>query len=157
ITANALYYMPQDSLKNKLVVVGERKHTNEDDAGGANATLALREMLSRGTLDKFVPMKTEAGEIQTRHIVKEGPIAYLETPTQQEVFEEDSSRMLALATDESPAQTAAILALQARKAAWASASVEEQDKIRAKHQAAQRLLKGLKARISFAEHLTLPT
>jgi len=157
ITANALYYMTPGSLIHLLIVVGERKHMNTgDDAGTANATLALREMQSRGRLDKLVPMKMEGGQIRTGYIVQEGPIAYLETTTQQEIFEEDSTRMLSLATDESAEQTAAIMKMQAQKAAWKTASVAEQEAIRLKHKTAQRLLKCRKVRIGFAEKLLLP-
>ncbi len=157
ITPSALYYCQEGKLKNKLIVVGERRHTgSSDDAIAANATLALREMLSRGRLDKMVPMKTEGGEIRTQHIRQEGPIAYLETTTQQQIFEEDATRLLALATDESPQQTAAILEMQARQAAWKTASPQEQDAVRQKHQTAQRLLKKVKVRIKFAEHLKIP-
>jgi hypothetical protein len=65
--------------------------------------------------------------------------------------------LLALATDESPEQTANILKLQARQAAWETASPEEVAAIRLKHQTAQRLLKPVRVCIPFAEYLKLPT
>jgi hypothetical protein len=157
ITPNALYYLLPGSLRHKLVVVGERKHmSTSGEADAANATLALREMMSRGRLDKYVPMHVD-GVLATAHVVQEGPIAYLETTTQQEVYEEDATRMLSLATNESPEQTAAIMAIQAKQAAWATASSDEQAAIRAKHQTAQRLLKRRRVRIPFAERLALPS
>jgi hypothetical protein len=157
ITPQALYYMAPGSLRHKVVVVGERKHMSaNDEAASANATLALREMMSRGRLDKLVPMRTDAG-MATAHIRQEGPIAYLETTTEQEVYEEDATRMLTLATDETPRQTAAIMRVQAEQAAWVGASAKEQEAIRAKHQTAQRLLEPLRVRIPFAPHLALPT
>ena len=101
ITPSALYYMPPGSLKHMLVVVGERAHTNPgDQAETANATTAMREMQSRGRLDKLVTMKSDDGGMRTQHITQEGPIAYIDTTTQQEIFEEDATRMLSLATDE---------------------------------------------------------
>jgi hypothetical protein len=61
ITANALYYMV-DALKHKIVSGGERKQASTNDPGGsANATLALREMMSRGRLDKYVPVSDARG------------------------------------------------------------------------------------------------
>ena len=126
-----------------------------DEADSANATLALREMMSRGRLDKFVPMKTQDG-LETRHISQEGPIAYLETTTQQEIYEEDATRLLSLATDESREQTTAIMTIQARQAAWETASVEELETIRQKHRTAQRLLRPRRVRIPYAPLLALP-
>lgn len=156
LTPNALYYLPPGSLIHKLVCVGERKHSNAgQEADNANATLPLREMMSRGRLDKYVTMRTDDG-MATRHIVQEGPIAYLETTTMQHIFEEDETRLLPLATDESPAQTAAIMAIQAKRAAGRTTSVEAQEAIRQKHRAAQRMLKPLRVRIPFAEKLCLP-
>jgi hypothetical protein len=157
ITQNALYYLPPGSLRHKLVVVGERKHMGtQDDAASANGTLALREMLSRGCLDKLVPMKSEGGQICTQRIHQPGPIAYLETTTEQEIFEEDATRMLSLATDESAEQTAAIMQLQAKQAAGRTISEDAREAIRDKHRTAQRLLKKCTVRIPFAEKLLLP-
>jgi hypothetical protein len=156
ITANALFYVEPGSLRHKHVVVGERKHMSaNDEAAAANATLALREMLSRGRLDKWVPVKTDNG-METKHVVQEGPISYIETTTQQEVFEEDATRMLSLATDESREQTLAILAMQAQRAAGQTASPDERLAVQLKHQTAQRLLKPLKVRIGYAPLLSLP-
>src|SRR5262245_13387725 len=112
-------------------------------------------MMSRGCLDKYVPGRGECG-IVTLHSHQEGPIAYLETTTLQDVFEEDATRMLSLATDESPEQTTAIMAIQARQAAGVTATPNEQDAIREKHRTAQRMLRGLKVLIPFAERLALP-
>jgi hypothetical protein len=156
ITANALYYLPPGALQHKLVSVGERKHMSAgNEADTANATLALREMMSRGYLDKYVPGRGEGG-IVTLHIHQEGPIAYLETTTQQEIFEEDATRMLSLATNESSEQTAAIMAMQAKQAKSVSAGPDEQQQIRLKHQTAQRMLASYKVSIPFAEKLALP-
>ena len=158
ITPNALYYMPPGFLVHKLVVVGERAHANAgDQADAANASLALREMLSRGRLDKFVPMRGDDGTMKTQHITQEGPIAYVDTTTQQDIFEEDATRMLSLCTNETPKQTRAVMAIQARQAAWESTSPDEQAAIRRKYQTAQRLLEPKKVRIPFAKHLLLPS
>jgi hypothetical protein len=129
--------------------------SGQDDAAIANATISLREMISRGSLDKYVPMKTENGQIRTQHIHQEGPIAYLETTTEQQIYEEDSTRMLSLTMDESPEQTTAVMQMQARQAAWETASPDELEAIRQKHRTAQRLLKPLKVRIPYATKLVL--
>jgi hypothetical protein len=155
ITAQALYYMPLGSLRHMFVVVGERLHSGGDDADTANATLALRELMSRGRLDKLVPVQSPEGGMITRHIVQEGPIAYLDTTTQQQIFEEDATRMLPLATDESVAQTRDIMSMQAEKAKWAGPSPADQEAVRQKHRTAQRLLKQRRVRIPFADKLIL--
>lgn len=156
LTPNSLYYLPQGSLKHKAVLVTERRQGGGHDEAAADATLALREMLSRGCLDKFVPVKSPGGGIETKHIHQEGPISFLETTTLQAVFEEDASRMLPLTTDESSEQTAAILARQAKEAAWEAGADDEQERVRQKHRAAQRLLKRLRVRIPYAGKLGLP-
>ena len=158
ITPNALYYKPTGSLRYKLVVVGERTHASAgDQAEAANATLALREMLSRGRLDKYVPMRAEDGSIQTQRITQQGPISYIDTTTQQEIFEEDSTRMLSLTTDESSEQTQAVMKIQAKQAAGFAELTDEQERIRQKHQTAQRLLAPMKVRVPYALHLVLPS
>lgn len=158
MTQSSLYYMPSGSLKHKLVVVAERKHSDvRDEAASANATMALREMLSSGRLDKYVPLRVgEGGVFGTVHIHQEGPIAYLETTTVEQVFEEDATRMLSLTTDESPFQTVAVMRMQAREGAGKSISPEDTEWIRQVHQTAQRMLKPLEVRTLFAEMLQLP-
>jgi hypothetical protein len=118
ITPQALVYMPEGSLENKIVSVGERKHVTSKNAGDlANATLLLREMLSRGRIDKVVPFKGEDGEMRSQCKTQKGPIAYLETTTQEEIFDEDQTRMLVLCTTESNDQTRLINESQALEAA----------------------------------------
>src|SRR5262249_31302773 len=65
--------------------------------------------------------------------------------------------MLSLATDESHEQTAAILAVQAKQAAWVAATPDDQQAIRLKHQTAQRMLRQLRVKIPFAQKLVLPS
>jgi hypothetical protein len=150
--------MPPGSLIHKCVFVGERKHTGgSNDAAGANATLALREIISKGVLDKWVPIRTEDGQFLTDHRHQDGPIAYLETTTIPEVNDEDATRLLALATDETSRQTQAILDLQARRKAWLGCSPEAEAAVRRKHHTAQRLLKSLNVRIPYATRLTFPS
>jgi hypothetical protein len=130
--------------------------STKDPADSANATLALREMLSSGKLRKLVTIRSESGGLETRYVTQDGPIAYLDTTTQQAIFEEDATRMLSLATDESPEQTAAIMKLQAAHAAGTGASLAEQYRTRRKHHTAQRMLQPVKVRIPYASLLELP-
>jgi len=87
------------------VVAGERSRIENDDR--AEATRALREMLSAGRLTKMMPAKVD-GEIQTVTIEQEGPIAFVESTTSARVFEEDANRCIMLSTDERGPRIAAL-------------------------------------------------
>jgi hypothetical protein len=152
----SLYYAPPDSFRHKVIVVAERQHQGGgNEADVANATVPLRELISRGRIDRLVSLSAD-GEIRTKTVSQQGPVAYVDTSTQLEIFEEDATRLLSLATDESPEQTEAIMRFQARQAAGQGADEEEQEAIREKHRAAQRLLQKLRVRIPFAEKLKIP-
>ena len=140
ITPNALYYMGQDALKHKLVVQGERK--KRQGAGQADATAALRQLLSDGQISKLVGK---------RHIIMNGPIAYIETTTSHDVFEEDLNRCLLLSADESPEQTKRVLLSLAR---LRSGNVDtSREAIIQRHHALQRMLEPLGVIVPFAEAL----
>ena len=109
MTPKALFHMEQGGLKNRFVVAGERTRAANDDT--AEATRALREMLSEHELNKLMPVK-EGGQIVTRRIHQEGPISYVESTTANNIFEEDLNRMLLIHTDESEEQTRRILDAQ---------------------------------------------
>ncbi len=157
LTPQALFYFEPGRLEHKLVAVAERQHfDSRDEASAGNATLALREMLSEGELVKIVTVKMEGG-MQTAEIRQQGPIAFVQTTTQEQIFAEDETRLLPLVTDESPRQTERILRYHARRAAGTGEDAEEGQRIRAKHQAAQRLLRTLDVRIGYAQHLTIPS
>jgi hypothetical protein len=70
MTPQALFYMPPGRLAHRFIVAGERSRVEDDET--AEATRALREMLSSGRLSKLVPMKVD-GTMQTVVIEQEGP------------------------------------------------------------------------------------
>jgi hypothetical protein len=76
--------------------------------------------------------------LQTVLVEQYGPIAYSETTTRMDVFDEDMNRCLALSTDESPEQTRRIMRELARRAMNPPASITD---IQQRHWALQRLLK----------------
>jgi hypothetical protein len=149
MTPQALFHMPRGGLANKFIVAGERSRLEEDVR--AEATRALREVLSTGRLSKLMPVKGEGGVIQTELIEQEGPIAYVETTTLSRIFEEDANRCLLLATDEQPKQTRKII--QAAAAAGRGPSLGRVEAIIAKHHAAQRMLQTLPVVVPFADRL----
>ena len=156
LTPQALYYMPEGSLSHKVVMVAERGHANAKNmADMANATMALREMISKGALDKYIPMKM-GDEMVTVHLHQEGPISYVETTTQEMTFEEDATRLLFLTTDETPDQTLHIIERQAEEASGNSGDAAEVEAIYQKHRTAQQMLEGFTVLIPYAVHLRIP-
>ena len=106
MTPQALFHMKPGSLKHRFIVAGERRRGENDET--AEATRALREMLSSGRLAKLMPTKV-GGEIQTVTIDQEGPISYVESTTLARIFDEDANRCLLVTTDEQEQQTRRII------------------------------------------------
>ena len=65
-------------------------------------------MLSAGKLSKAVVMKVD-GNMQTVVIEQDGPIAYVESTTSTEIFDEDANRAILVTSDERREQTRRIL------------------------------------------------
>ncbi|MFO0803613.1 MAG: hypothetical protein U0791_10915 [Gemmataceae bacterium] len=149
MTPQALFHMPPDSLRNKWVVAGERSRVEDDER--AEATRALREILSSGRLSKLMPVKKEGAKIETAMIVQEGPIAFTETTTLSTIFEEDANRCLILGTDERPEQTQRIIAELASR--HSSPAVHSRDRVRLIHHALQRMLPCVEVRVPFADRI----
>ncbi|MBL9001738.1 MAG: hypothetical protein JNK25_11440 [Phycisphaerae bacterium] len=154
ITPNALYYAPPGFLMHKFVVAGERPRSQDDER--AEATRALREMLAAGRLSKFVTVKGPDGKMATELVEQFGPIAFIESTTVVQVFDEDANRCLPLGTDESPEQTRRIVAAQGARAASPPRDTSD---VLLLHHTAQRLLKRVVVRVPFAEKIAaaIPT
>jgi hypothetical protein len=147
MTANSLFYMEPGSLVHRLVVGGERRRGKDQDTG--ETTRALREMMSAGQLTKVVTVY-EGGMHVARTIHQRGPIAFVETTTLNEIFDEDANRCIPLASDESPDQTRRVLEWQAGLALSSPVDIAA---ILAKHHALQRMLKRVRVEVSFARTL----
>ena len=150
MTPQALFHLVPGRLKHRFIVAGERSRLQDDDA--AEATRALREMLSEQRLCKLMPMKAEGGRIETVEIKQEGPIAYVESTTQSKIFDEDLNRCVLLNTDERPDQTRRIVDRIA-EAHGAPGGDLDMDSIRQKHHAAQRMLARRRVIVPFAKVL----
>lgn len=144
LTTNSLFYMEPGGLMHKLIVAGERRRGADED--NANATRALREMIETGELSKLVPMKI-GNIMRTVHLRQPAPIAYVESTTKVDLFDEDANRCFLLGTDESADQTARIVAAQGRRA---EETPPDNQPILDRHHALQRLLKRVDVRIPFA-------
>ncbi|MCR9293923.1 MAG: hypothetical protein NXI32_14455 [bacterium] len=145
MTPQALFYLPDGALEHKLIIAGERSRIEDDST--AEATRALREMLSSGVLRKMIPVKGADGRMTTEVIESRGPIAYIESTTLGTIFDEDLNRCVLIHTDESEAQTRRILQAEAVRA-----SRDNSDAIYRQY-AIQRLLKPYTVLIPFAEDL----
>ena len=149
MTPQALFHMRPGSLVHRFVVAGERSRQENDDT--AEATRALREMISSGRLVKLMPIKIK-GEIVTEPIEQDGPISYVESTTLSKIFDEDANRCILVTTDERPDQTKRIVTtLAARYGGAATGAVTDQ--IVQRHHAVQRMLQRFDVVIPFAERL----
>jgi hypothetical protein len=157
ITPQALFHMPAGSLRHKLIVAGER--SRKEDAEVAEATRALREMISSGRLSKLMPVKM-FNELVTVLIEQDGPIAYLESTTMAKVFAEDENRSISLFTDERQEQTERVINTLADNYAAIDIEVGESiSRAMQVHHALQRMLKRVQVVVPFAPKLAklLPT
>lgn len=153
ISPTALSYLPEGSLVHRAVIGGERSRKQDDDQ--AEATRALREMISDGVLRIMITGKDGSGNMATRHIEQPGPIAYAESTTlgMSGIFDEDKTRLLFLCCDESEAQSERII----ERLAIESKSPMKQQEIESivnLHHTVQRLLKPYNVTIPFANQLT---
>jgi hypothetical protein len=149
MTPNSLFYMEPGSLRQKLIVAGERSRKQDDEV--AEATRALREMISAGRLSKLMVLKID-GRPVTKRVEQEGPISFVESTTLGPVFPEDENRALPLYTDETPAQTRRVIKAIA-EAEEGKAGGRRAERILAVHHASQRMLLRYKVLVPFAGRL----
>lgn len=147
-TPNSLFYMPPGSLSHRFIVAGERSRAEKDEA--AEATRALREMLSSGKLSKLVAMKAH-GQIESRLVEQDGPISYVETTTLTNIFDEDANRCILLTTDERCKQTRRIIAKVSTSHTNDMPGIA--DRIIFRHHAVQRTLQQRQVVIPYAKRL----
>lgn len=150
ITPQALYYLKPGSLVHKFVVAGEKSRRQDDEV--ADATKALREMISDGKLTKLVTDRDEQGALRTKYIQQDGPIAFIETTTLTKLFDEDRNRCLILATDESEHQTRRIIA-DAGKRRGGESRKTDIERLKLVHRTLQGMLRPVKVNIPFASRL----
>jgi hypothetical protein len=148
LTPQALFFMPPGGLVHRFVVTGERSRLENDDT--AEATRALREMISEGRLSKLLPVKKD-GRPETVLVEQDGPIAYIETTTLTKIFNEDANRCILLTSDETPEQTRRILSTLA--GVYAHGAAVDRRQIIDRHHALQRMLQPFAVLVPYAERL----
>lgn len=152
LSAQALFYYGEGDLKHRLIVIGER-------AGSEGADYPLRELISRKSITKAIPMKDPAtSQIKTVSITVEGPIALVETTTSGEINAENLNRCFVISIDESEEQTRLIHELQRQShTPEGYRRKRERSAIIEKHIYAQRLLRKIPVLNPYAELLTFPS
>ena len=151
MTAQALFYLPDDGLKHKVLAVVE-------DEGGEQASYPMKILQSEKVLVLAVTVKDpEGGLPQTKLKKVEGPVAQLMTSTQAELDYEVANRYLILTVDEEREQTRRIHEAQ-REAETLTGLLKklEREEILKTHHNAQRLLRPLRVVNPYANRLTFP-
>ena len=152
LTSQALFYVPKDSLKHKVLVVFERSGSEQSD-------YAVRTLQSEGKLIISYPARNpQTGKQETVDHEIEGPVAYVETTIKAHLDPQNESRCFMLSVDEGEEQTKAIFAAQNREVSeqFLACGAERQRVIHL-WQTSQLLLKPYPVIIPFAEHITFPT
>lgn len=152
LSPQALGYMEKDFLKQKLLIIEERKGSEAADY--SIRTLQTRQKLTQGVVVK----DPSSGRMFTKTYTVEGPIAYLETTTSGNVNPENSTRCFELYLDESKEQTEKVQEIQrVSRTEEGLARFERAQATIKRHQNAQRLLKPLRVVIPYAPLLTFPS
>jgi hypothetical protein len=105
-----------------------------------------------------VPIKDpNSGKMKTMAVEVHGPIAYMESTTDEHINDENTNRCFELYLDESPRQTEAIFAAQRRARTLEGWQIERRkEKVLRVHHAAQRLLRPLKVIIPYVKLIEFP-
>ena len=152
LTPQSLYYVDDDFLDQKLVIIEERY-------GSMEADYSIRVLQSRKKLIAAAPVKDpQTGNMRTKVFSVEARAAFIEATTASSVNHENATRCFELAMDESIEQTRRIHERQ--RLMRTEAGVELGRKAAAivkRHWNAQRLLEPLRVVIPFADELRFPS
>jgi hypothetical protein len=144
LTEAALMQSDRASLYHRLVIV------DQAEALRPEAALALRVLRERGGVGWSQVGEGGSGRGEAR-----GPVAVLAAAT-GEIDVRCRDSFLRVIMDESPEQTACILAEQSKRLSHPSESAAAQVAVIARHHAAQRLLERLPVMIPFAQRIIFP-
>ena len=151
ISAKSLFYMGEEELRHKILVIFERH-------GSRTSDYSIRSLQSEEKLQIAVTMKdVKSGNFVTREKEVRGPIAYVETSTELSIHPENETRMFDLYIDESAEQTRRIYEIQDLEYLPERKVTEEQLKgIVRKHRNMQRMLKAVKVKIPYVREIRFP-
>ncbi|MFY0598058.1 MAG: toprim domain-containing protein [Cyclobacteriaceae bacterium] len=149
VTESSFYNYGENELCNRLIILEDLDGLKEE------AFLAFRELQSRGMLNSSTSVKDEQGNISAMVKTVKGPIASLSATTKGEVYEDNMSRCLVIAVDESSEQTANIIKVQ-NQLAEGKINREEQKRVTTFVQNCMRLIKPYEVVNPFASKVQLP-
>lgn len=148
LTDNSLYYFRQDELKHKIMLI-------EDMDGAQNVEYAIRELISKKYITKTAVRKDSKGQLFTEQYRVEGPVAFFGCTTRENLYEDNSNRVIPVYLNTGKEQDGAIMYYQKEvKAGIVDTRKEEQ--IREHLQNMQLLLKPCKVINPYATLIDLP-
>jgi hypothetical protein len=146
MTDASLFNTPEDFFRHKILISGERKHSQGPAA--ADSTAILRQLLSEKRITRLVCGRNH----ETQEVVRHGPIAYAESTTASSIFAEDLNRMLQLFLDPSAEQTRRVMLKTATRYDQARPQ-EDLSAIIARHHDFQESLECISVHVPFAKSL----
>jgi len=151
LTPQSLYYVEDDFLNQKLVIIEERH-------GSVEADYSIRVLQSRKKLIAAAPVKDpQTGNMKTKIFTVEARAAFVEATTAGAVNHENATRCFELMMDETQEQTRRIHERQRLMKTERGLELQEKaDRIARLHWNAQRLLEPARVVIPFADLLTFP-
>jgi len=148
-TENAFYYLKEDELKHKLVII-------EDLDGADNMLYSLRELQTKQRIDKIVPLKDQTGnDINTKRLEVHGPICLSSTTTKERLYEDNANRCLLLYLDNSNEQEERIMDYQRQLSAGLIDETDQQ-KVIDQLTNVQRVLENVRVINPYAPKLKIP-
>lgn len=148
LTDSSLYYQ-NDALKHRLLVIDEAEGLSRD------VCVALRVLQSRGSLTQSAVDRDADGQVVTKFLESQGPVAIL-TSSAGAMEQQLLSRCYDLTVDDSAEQTAKILESQRRTRCDAHHH-GKQEKIIQRHHALQRVLESKPVVIPYCGRIEFPS
>lgn len=148
LSENAFYYFGKEELKHKLILI-------EDLDGAENVLYPLRELQSKTSISKTVTLKDNKGNLKTITLKVEGPVSVSSCTTREKIYEDNANRCILLYIDTSAEQDKRIMQYQQQLSAGA-VNQSEANAIKEKLKNVQRMLRPIKVRNPFAQHINLP-
>lgn len=151
VSAKSLFYMGEDELTHKILIIFERQGSRASD-------YSIRSLQSEDKLQLAVTVRDpKTGDFKTLEKTVKGPVSYVETSTQLSIHPENETRMFDLYIDESAEQTKKIYRIQNLEYLPENRySGEETNKIISKHHLIQRILEPVKVKIPYVELIEFP-
>ncbi|OGF56002.1 MAG: hypothetical protein A2452_11110 [Candidatus Firestonebacteria bacterium RIFOXYC2_FULL_39_67] len=152
LTSQALFYLGKDFLKNKVLIIAER------DGVEGTADYSIRCLQSEQQLSISVPnFDKESGRINSDTHIVNGPIAYIESTTQSNIYVDNENRSLSIFLDNSEEHTLEIYKTLCQPYLMGSEAIVNKENICKRYQNAFRTLKSIVVKIPYIDLIKFPT